>query len=199
MSDLTKARPTIQLQETQFKGAVSESFAQRVGAGLNMALTEVERTTWFLQGGLNAMKAGLNTLPRYSLDGPRVCLRNTEVVAFSLFTGQSGNTGTYEIDILRMQTSTQNPSTGTSIFSTTPQYTLSAISHSNSMWIYDLVNGANLIPTGSLPVGDTANSPALDPTDGLISAYEWLVMKIVSIPPYGVAADLQFTLYTRPR
>lgn len=190
--ELTGSRPTIQVEETQTLGAVSESLAQRLGGGLNLALKEVEQMSWFVQGSATIM----STPPLYGIDGPRICLRNMEVVAFAIWALNTGVGGSFTFDCLKYSVSPTAPAAGTSIFTTAPIYTAHAsIQKFNTMWLYDLTGaGATLVN----PNGAAINTPALDGTASLLNANEWLLWKITSLPT-GFCSDFQFTLFTRPR
>ncbi len=189
MSDLAGGRPTIQLEETQFRGPVSESLAQRLGSSVNMANKIYETHRWSVQGA----QSEFADLSLIAVDGVRMFLKPQQIIGvgiWAFFSGTSG--GPLDFTIKRHTTSGFNIAGGVEIFSTTPQWTPGFVFPGNDCWMYDLIDGSSVkLPTG------TVNAPILDVDDGTIEAGEWLTLDILDLP--ANIYNLNFQLFTRVR
>jgi len=126
MADLTPARRNVQLEEVQYKAAVSEATFQKLGSSVNFI--NYYQYKHFEFGFIKAIANSGN--PTYNTFTPPLVISDTEafptaaqIVAITLQHNTSGSSGTSELDI---QWSTSNSGTWNSIFSTTPKATSSA-------------------------------------------------------------------------
>lgn len=132
MADLTPLRRNVQLEEVQYKSAVSEATFQKLGASVNFINYYQYKHYEF--GFIKAIANSGN--PTYNTFTPPLVISDLEafptasqIVAITLQHNTAGSSGTSELDI---QWSTQNSGTWASIFSTTPKATSSA--PTDSQW-----------------------------------------------------------------
>jgi len=119
MADLSDERKLIQIEETRFRFAVSESWAQKIGKAINFILNREHKSRrWDLNGLYATM-----TLPFNRLDGFEDIKKDIEIIGVFMSVQIAGSGGTTEFDI-KKASSPGGP--WTSIFSTTPKIASSA-------------------------------------------------------------------------
>lgn len=154
MADLTPARRNVQLEEVQYKAAVSEATFQKLGASVNFInYYQYKHFEFgFIKAIANSGSPTYNTFtPPLVISDNEEFPTNAQIVAITLQHNTSGSGGTSELDI---QWSTQNSGTWASIFSTTPKATSAA--PSDSQW--DLVyndSTATFASVSTTPTGCT--------------------------------------------
>jgi hypothetical protein len=114
MADITRLKRNIQVEETDFRSAVSESVLQKVGGSVNFINDRQYDTKGFFLNG----KYGTATVPMTAIDGLYVFPFDAEIFNVYMFNIVAGSGGTTELDIKRLTDSGGSP---TSIFSTTPK------------------------------------------------------------------------------
>lgn len=111
---VTPARRMIFLAGMMFRGAVSESFAQRLASGINFInLYQHSEKQFFLNGRYNI--AGT---PQLGVDGLVIFDFNAEIINAWMFNLVAGSGGTTELDA---KLATASGGSFASIFSTTPK------------------------------------------------------------------------------
>jgi len=126
MSDLAGVRKMIQVEETQYRSAVSEAFAQKLGSSVNFInIAQKYDKGWFVNGTY-----ALLTLPYSAIDGIYLVPDNATITNAMLYVRTAGSSGTTELDI---KYATTPGGAWTSIFSTTPKITSAA---GNYAWCY---------------------------------------------------------------
>jgi hypothetical protein len=134
MTDLVEERKNIQLEESRFKFAVSESWNQKIGKAINFInKRQHSEKQFFLNGYYNIL-----TVPYLGVDGLVVFNFDAEIINAYAWILQIGTGGTTELDIKK---ATAPGSAFSSIFSTTPKFTSAAANYS---WVGvgDVVTGA---------------------------------------------------------
>lgn len=121
MTDLPPVYPgMITIEETQFKAAVSEYTAQRMGSFFNfLATTENSEKQFFINGGY-----GKSVIPFNGIDGMTMFPFDAEIFDVLMFSNEPGSSGTTEIDL---KVSPTPGAAFVSIFSTTPKIDSTAI------------------------------------------------------------------------
>lgn len=143
MSDLSPERKNIQVEETRFKYAVSESWSQKIGKSINFInYYQHSEKQFFLNGRYAAID-----LPMLGVDGLCIFNFNAEIFNAYAFNLEAGTGGTTELDIKRATTS---GGSFTSIFSTTPKIAYNA---GNFVWVGIGETGTGL----TAPVFSTVN------------------------------------------
>lgn len=149
MTDLSEERLMIQLEESRFKFAVSESWNQKIGKAINFVnKRQHSEKQFFLNGYYNTL-----TLPYLGVDGLVVFNFNAEIINAYAWVLGIGSGGTTELDIKK---ATDPGGAFASIFSTTPKFNSAASAYS---WV----------GVGDTVVGATA--PVMSPlnSDGYLS------------------------------
>lgn len=119
MSDITASRKNIQVEETRYRSAVSESVAQKLGGSINFINTyQHSEKQWFVNG-----KYGLLTIPFNAIDGLVLANFNLTIINAFMFVRQAGSGGDTTLDI---KYSTTPGGAWTSIFSTKPSINYAA-------------------------------------------------------------------------
>lgn len=114
MADVTPARNNIQVEETQYKAAVSEAVGQKIGGAINFINTYITQKFYFgVSGPFDSL-----TLPYTDFGYQEVFPFDAEIVNVYCRYGVAGTSGTSEIDI---EWAADNSGTWASIFSTTPK------------------------------------------------------------------------------
>lgn len=149
MSDVPASKANIQVEESRFRYAVSESFAQKVGGSINF-LNDFQHSE--KQFFLNGRYWSIGTLT--GMDGMVFFQFNATIIDVWMFVQkQTGATGSFtEIDLKR---ATTEGGPFTSIFSTTPRINGTA---GDYIWTHV---GASVTGTRA-PVLSTANVNAGD-------------------------------------
>lgn len=113
MAIVPPVRKNVELPETVFRAAVSESTAQKLGASINFinAYQHSEKQ-WFVNGQYNLL-----TIPFTAIDGLVLMEFNAEIIDAFLFVRAAGSSGSTEMDV---QYATTPGGAFTSIFSTKP-------------------------------------------------------------------------------
>ena len=126
MADLTPLRRNVQIEEVQYKAAVSEATFQKLGASVNFI--NYYQYKHFEFGFIKAISNSGN--PTYNTFTAPLVISDVEpfptaaqIMAITLQHNTAGSGGTSELDI---QWATQNSNTWNSIFSTTPKATSAA-------------------------------------------------------------------------
>lgn len=154
MADLTPARRNVQLEEVQYKAAVSEATFQKLGASVNFI--NYYQYKHFEFGFIKAISNSGS--PTYNTFTPPLVISdneefptNAQIVAITLQHNTSGSGGTSELDI---EWSTQNSGTWASIFSTTPKATSAAPADSQWDLVYNDAT-ATFASVSTTPAGCT--------------------------------------------
>ena len=139
MAEVAPDRSNLLVEETQFRGAVSEALLQKTAASINF-INGFQHNfhTFHLNGPYLKF-----TAPFPGVDGIFPCLFNMEVVGVSYYNGVSGSSGNTIVDIHRISSSGADNGT---IFSTRPQISDSAASE--SFTVIDLVTPQSFVPAG---------------------------------------------------
>lgn len=114
MADLDPERKNIQVEETRFKYAVSESWAQKIGKSINFINDKQHSEKQFFLNGRYAAA----DIPFLGADGLCIFNYDAEILNVYAFNLEAGGGGTTELDIKR---TTASGGAFTSIFSTTPK------------------------------------------------------------------------------
>jgi hypothetical protein len=118
MAFITGQRNLITVEEMQTGSAAAENTMSKVGADLNLLLTEAPVIySWCANGPYST-----GGVPQTKVDGLRMVIDNLELCGYFLSVESFGTSGTLEVDILRITTG----GSSASIFSTTPKLTSAA-------------------------------------------------------------------------
>lgn len=148
MADLADERKLIQIEETRFRFAVSESWAQKIGKAINFILNREHKSR---RWDINGIYSGI-TLPYNGIDGYEDVHKDIEILDVFMFIQTAGSGGTTEIDI---QKASAPGGAWTSIFSTTPKITSAA---GSGTWVRIGGSGVGL----TAPILSSANLSAGD-------------------------------------
>lgn len=154
MTNITPNRQIIQIEETQFRAAVSEAVSQKIGGSINFALQNFYiQKEWFIPGYYSA--ASGNLIPASGVGGLHYCFNNTQIVNAFMYTGYynfSNLSHSMSLDIraFNINGSSSLPTASTSIFTTLPAITYLAGSYA---WV----------SVGNNPNGINAQAPVLNP------------------------------------
>jgi hypothetical protein len=177
MANITPARRNVQIEEVQYKSAVSEATFSKLGGSINFINTYQYYQLYFGMGG----NYGTSSLvPGNGIGSLEVFDQNAELVNVWVYSGTAGTSGTTTLDL---KFAPVNSSTYTSIFSTTPSVTSAAAS--------GVFFDANSIAT--LPTGCT--KPVLSKT--LFNAGDKIRCDISSI--MAAASNFIVIIHWRPR
>ena len=121
MADIADFRRNVQIEETRYKAAVSESSAQKIGAAVNFINNRQFDTHSFLINGDYALGAGTQ-----GTDGIYICPFNMEIVAIGFFNVEKGTSGTTTFDIHKLSASSVDDG---SIFGTKAAIDSTALNH----------------------------------------------------------------------
>lgn len=121
MSDVTPVKRNVQLEEVQFRSAVSESVGQKLGGAINFINDKQYDSAIFRLDGVYDIVAS----PQLAVDGlwivpPGI---NIEIFGVAIYNLVAGSSGTVELDL---KVTTASGGSFTSIFSTTPKITSAA-------------------------------------------------------------------------
>lgn len=146
MSDLAGARKIIQVEETQFQFAVSESFAQKMGQAMNfLSMYQHSEKQFFINGNFSRV-----ALPFVGIDGLTFFQFDAFIIDVWMFVQNAGSGGTTELD-LRLATSSGGAFS--TIFSTTPKITSAAGD-------YAFIHVGSAVANTTAPVLSTTNVTA---------------------------------------
>lgn len=152
MADVLAERKNIQIEETSFRSANSESVMARLGAAINFVNNRQHSEKQFFANGPYGVMA---SYPQLAVDGLVFFEFDAEIINVWAFNMEAGSSGTTELDL---KLATASGGSFASIFSTTPKFTTSA---SNSAFV-DAV-GKQAATTGvTAPVLSTVNVNAGD-------------------------------------
>lgn len=179
MADLTPARRNVQLEEVQYKAAVSEATFQKLGSSVNFINYYQYYPFYF---GLAGEYSSSSLLPGNNIGFIETFDYNAEIVNVRIYSGAAGTSGTTEVDI---KWAAAGSTSFSSIFSTTPKVTSSAASGAQ----FD-INGVD----GPLPSGCT--KPVLSKSQ--FTAGNKLRLDVVS-KMAGAARDFIVIIFWRPR
>lgn len=174
MADLTGERKNLQIEETRFRGAVSESLLQKTGKSINFINNYQYDSKRF---PINGPYSIMSSYPVLGVDGLVPVEYNIEIINIWAYNLTAGASGTTELDIKK---ATTPGGAFTSIFSTTPKFTSTAVSNA---WI----------KVGGSLAGATA--PVLSSTS--LSAGDMLRCDLVSAMPG--AENCGLIIHFRPR
>lgn len=178
MSDLSPTRALLQIEETRFRFAVSESFAQKLGGAVNhILLRQYDTKAFFANGPYNV--TGVNETAVDGLYTFPVDIEVFEVMMFNIVAGSGGSTS---LDVKR---ATATGSSFTTIFSTAPAIATTA-DHTDAAYIR----------TGGTGTGLTA--PVLTTTPFNIDAGHAIRLDFLS-KQTGSPQNCGLVLYFRPR
>lgn len=135
MTDLASVRKMIQLEESQFRFGVSESFAQKIGKSINFINERQHSEKQFFANGRFARVAD----PKLGVDGLVFVQFDIEIIKVYAFQMVAGSSGTTELDI---KYATASGGSFASIFSTTPKFQNGSVDNS---WIADGGTLANAV------------------------------------------------------
>jgi hypothetical protein len=174
MAEVTAARKMIQIEETQTRGALSESLAQKLGAmGNFINLYQHSEKQFFINGDTAYV-----TLPFLAVDGFTFFQYNATIIDVWMYVQTNGASGTLELDLKR---ATTPGGAFSSIFTTTPKIQAAA---GNNIWIH----------VGSAVANTTA--PVLSVTD--VNAGDAIRCDIIQSPAAGMTG-CGIIIHYRPR
>jgi len=125
MADLTPERKNIQIEESRFKFAVSESFCQKLGKSVNfLNYFQHSEKQFFINGSYNNNPSAI---PFVGVDGMAVFEFDAEIIDVVMLISLVGSSGQTVLDI---EWAPEGSTTFTSIFSTTPKITSAAANFS---------------------------------------------------------------------
>jgi len=175
MTDVAASRKNIQIEETQHRGAVSESLGQKLGGSINLINDrQYDTKPYFLNGPYSIIGA------TNAVDGLYIPAFDLEIFDVAMFNITAGSGGTTELDVKKATTPGGAFST---IFSTTPKVTSSAAA---STWVR---------------VGDTVTgwtAPILTTSPFNVDAGDALRLDLISAMTGG-PENCGLILYYRPR
>lgn len=192
MSDLSASRPTIQIEETKFKAAASESTMQRLGAGVNMANKAYNTHSWYLQGDQLDFDP-VNTSDIFQWGGMRSFFWDPEFIGISVWAFGSGLTSFLEFDIVAFATNgTSFSDTSGTIFTTRPKWTPAFILSGNEFWHYSLLDTSSIhVPSG------TIQAPVLNASAALLTRANWITLNILNVATR--MQNVRIDLHWRPK
>ena len=128
MADITRLRRNVQVSETSYGAAVSESTWQKIGGAINFIN---DRQTMREEFGILLLQANTGsptyaglTTPKTNFGGPFTFPYAAEIVGITCYHGAAGSGGTSELDLLWQPV---NSATAfATILSTTPKVTSAA-------------------------------------------------------------------------
>lgn len=155
MADITEERINIQVEDVQYRAAVSEAVGSTIGASINFINKRQHDNKAFFLNGKYSSVAGAQT----SVDGAWGVMFDIEIIGILMFNMVAGSSGTTTLDVRRWTASNTG---NTSIFSTKPSITSAA--GNNAYVFYDFLNSTALEnPSGTtLPVLSVTNLNAGD-------------------------------------
>lgn len=114
MSDLDATRRNIQLEESQFRAAVSEGALQKIGSSINFInKRQFDTKTWEINGPYDATgTGGVN-----GVDGMYICPHDCEIVGVVMYNIIGGSSGSTSVNVTRY---TSPGTSAGNIFSTDP-------------------------------------------------------------------------------
>tara|TARA_R110002167_G_scaffold198805_1_gene401913 strand:- start:202 stop:744 length:543 start_codon:yes stop_codon:yes gene_type:complete len=118
MTDITSFKRNVQVEETEYKSAVSESTAQKLGGSINFINTRQYDLHSFNLNGAYQLGVGST-----GVDGLYPVVINMELVAITIYSVDAGVSGTTTFDIHWLSSSGADQG---SIFSTKPSINSSA-------------------------------------------------------------------------
>lgn len=173
MADVSPARNNIQIEEVQYKSAISEAVGQKIGGAINFINEYITQKFYFgVSGPFDTL-----SLPYTDFGYQEVFPHDAEIVNVYARYGVAGSASTSEIDI---EWAADNSGTWASIFSTTPKVANTAADNG----VFD-ANGVSTTPSGcTQPVLSKTNFDAGDKlrciietaatgADGFILVIEW--------------------------
>jgi hypothetical protein len=119
VTQITPVRKYIEFEETQFRAAVSESTAQKIGSSINFINTYQRQQKQFFVSGKYAQLS----LPFYGIDGLELMEVKGEIVNAFMYVRQAGTGGTTQFDL---EYATSPGGSWTSVFSTKPSINYAA-------------------------------------------------------------------------
>lgn len=119
MTMIPPFRKLIQIEGSQFRGAVSEELIQRLGATNNFISLYQHDVKEFRVNGPYSKAP----VPFYAVDGIYTFLYDAEILAVTLYNAKGGTSGTTQVDI---KYSTAPNAAWSSIFSTLPSISYNA-------------------------------------------------------------------------
>ena len=96
MADLPYERKNIQIEETQFRASVSESFSQKIGSAINFINDRQYDTKTFQ---INGRLQFLTNFPILGIDGMIFVPFNIEVFEVMVYQNIAGTSGTTDLDV----------------------------------------------------------------------------------------------------
>ena len=180
MADLIPERLNIQIEETQYKSAVSESTMSRVGASINFVNKRQHDTKQFFINGKYYVGGASQT----GVDGAYAFLKDAEITGIMMFNLIAGASGTTTLDIVRYTASNTG---GSSIFTVKPA--ISSTAGDNAYVMVDLTPSYTILEN---PSGTTAPTMALT----TVSAGDLIKMNFTSVQAGGENAGI--VIYFRP-
>ena len=138
MTDVADERRLIQVEESRFKFAVSESMIQKIAGSTNFILNRNHQEKQFFANGVYNGYG----LPQTFVDGFTFFQYDAEIIDVWAYVQTAGSSGTTELDI---KYATTPGGVFTSIFSTTPKITSAA---GSNVW----VNVGSVLANTTAPV-----------------------------------------------
>lgn len=136
MADVSPARNNIQIEEVQYKSAISEAVGQKIGGAINFINEyQVKQFHMGVTGGFSVL-----TIPYTDIGVQEVFETDSEIENVYIRFGVAGTSGTSELDI---EWAADNSGTWASIFSTTPKVANTASDNG----VFD-ANGVSTTPAG---------------------------------------------------
>lgn len=178
MTDIADSRNIIQVEETQYRSAVSESLLTRVGAVSNfISNRQYDKHSWHLNGRFQS-------LPFIGPDGIFTFLFDAEVAGFASYMGNTGTSGTSEFDVIWQNSDGVDQST---IWSARPQIQSSA--NDGSFTLFNNVTSTTIAAPSGHTVG-VLSKTQFDAGDGI---------RLDTVSSASGAQNFQFTIMYRPR
>lgn len=117
MVDIPDSRNIMQIEESSFRAAVSESLLYRMGGVSNfLAHRNHQEKNWFFNGKYNIVAS-----PQIGVDGLTFFEFNAEIVDVFMYVQLAGSSGTTEIDLKYSTVPGGGVGSFTSLFSVTPK------------------------------------------------------------------------------
>lgn len=192
MAQLPSTRYRIFSEETQFRAAVSESMAQKMGSQLNFVTNRQHDEMRFK---LNGPYGDVAVVPQLNLDGIYVFPWDAEIWQIAMTNATPGSSGTTEIDVKR---ATVSGGAFTSIFSTTPKIASTAAANSFllSYTVTDSSTSQTWVTNATPPTGCTPGVFA-GGAPYLVNAGDAIKVDLLAIMLAAAGASL--TIFHRPR
>ena len=193
MTDLASIRSQIQTEESQYRFALSESFAQKIGKSINFINTrQYDQQEAMAAGRYGSVLTARGVFPQEFCKA-YVAPVNIEIMGIIVHTGLIGSSSSTVLDI-HLITANGATDSGT-VFSVKPSVSSASTSNRYGGYYYNPETGLS-VTFGSTPAGLVAGTFTTLPfpvDQG--SALRFDIDSVMGGDPEGIA----LTLFTRPR